>query len=330
MQSFRARLAGALALGLGVALTAPAQAQGYPSKAAQAAVKILVPFDPGTGPDILARTLGQKLAERWGMPVVVDNKPGASTVIGTQLAARAPADGYTLMVTANTLVLSRSLRNSAPVDPVKDFDAIAPLAIGRLTMVAHPSLGVTSVKELIASAKANPGRIDYGSPGNGTPHHLTMEMFKQALGISITHIPYSSTGAAVQDVVGGQTKVMFLPIHVAMPHVQSKRLVLLSSGGVKRAEITPDVMSLSEASGVQGIDGDIWYGMYAPAGTPAAIVSQVNADVNAVLQLPEVKSVLARQGLDNTGGTPQDLARMTRDDLAKWTRVVRAARIQSD
>lgn len=309
----------------------PALAQTqHPSPAAKRVVKIVVPYDPGTGPDILARTVGQKLADRWEVPVIVDNRAGASTSIGSEYAARSAADGYTLMVTANTLVLNKSLRPKAPYDPVKDFAPIAPLAIGHLTLVAHPSLGVSSVKELIAAAKAKPGAIDYASPGNGTPHHLTMEMFKQAVGIELTHIPYSSTGGAVQGVVGGQVKTMFLPIHVAMSQVQAKRVVLLSSGGVKRAAATPDVPSLSEAAGVQGIDGDIWYGMYAPAGTPAAIVASLNADVNAVLDMPDVKEAFARQGLNTTGGTPQDLARTTREDLAKWTQVVRAAKIQAD
>ncbi len=309
----------------------PASAQApYPSAAANRPVKIVVPFDPGTGPDILARTLGQKLAEKWSIPVVVENRAGASTAIGTEYAAKSTADGYTLMLTANTLVLNRSIRSSLPYDPVKDFAPVIPLAIGHLALVTHPSLGVSTVKDLIAMAKAKPGAIDYGSPGNGTPHHLTMEMFKQAVGISLTHIPYSTTGGAVQNLVGGQIKVMFLPIHVALPHVQAKRLVLLSTGGVKRAEATPDVPSLSEASGVRGIDGDIWYGLYAPAGTPSTVVAKLNADVDAVLRMPEVKATLSRQGLNPTGGSPNDLADLTRNDLEKWTRVVRNAKIGLD
>lgn len=320
-----------LAISAALFAAEPALSQSqYPSSAVKRAVKVVVPFDPGTGPDILARTIAEKLIEKWAVPVIVENRAGASTGIGAEHVAKSAPDGYTLMVTANTLVLNRSLRPKAPYDPVNDFQPIAPLAIGYLTLVANPTVHLSSVKELIDAAKAKPGSIDYGSPGNGTPHHLTMEMFKQALGIDLMHIPYSTTGGAVQNLVGGQIKVMFLPIHVALPHVQAKRLVLLASGGVKRAGATPNVPSLSEASNVRDIDGDIWYGMYAPAATPAGIVGKVNADVNAVLRLPEVRTAFSRQGLDATGGTPQELARTTRDDLTRWSDVVRAARIRVD
>jgi len=293
-------------------------------------VKIIVPFGPATGPDILGRTIAQKLSENWGQPVVVENRSGASSGIGTKFVAGSPPDGYTLMVTANTLVINRSLRPNAPYDPVADLEPIAPLAVGRLTLVAHPSLGVASVKELIAKAKAKPGSIDYASPASGTPHHLAMELLKQSTGISLTHIPYTDTPSALKDLIGGITKVMFLPIHVAMPHVQAGKLVLLASGGRTRAETTPNVPSLAEASGAKDIDGDIWYGMYAPAGTPAALVAKINADVNAVLENPEVKATFARQGLITTGGAPKVLGDLTRDDLAKWTQVVRKANIHAD
>lgn len=306
---------------------APALAQArFPT----GTVKIVVPFGPGTGPDILGRTIGQKLAERWGQPVVVENRSGAASMIGTKLVAASPADGHTLLVTANTVILNKSLKPEAPYDPVNDIRAIVPLAIGRLMLVAHPSLGVSSVKELVAKAKARPGSIDYGSPANGTPHHLAMELFKQSLSISLTHIPYTDTPAAVRDLVGGTVKVMFLPIHVAMPHVQAGRLVLLASGGKQRAEATPTVLSTAEASGVKDFDGDIWYGMYAPAATSTELVTRINADVNSLLSSPELADVFARQGLTTLVGTAKDLADMTSKDLAKWTRVVKAAGIKAD
>ncbi len=308
-------------------LALPAQAQArFPS----GPVKIVVPFGPGTGPDILGRTLGQKLAEKWGQPVVVENRSGAASMIGTKQVAASAPDGQTLLVTANTVILNKSLKPDAPYDPVNDIRAIAPLAIGRLTLVAHPSLGVSSVNELIAKAKARPGSIDYGSPANGTPHHLAMELFKQSLSISLTHIPYNDTPAAVRDLVGGTVKVMFLPIHVAMPHVQAGRLVLLASGGKQRAETTPNVPSTAEASGVKDFDGDIWYGMYAPAATPTELVARINADVNALLSSPDLADVFARQGLTTLVGTPKDLADMTSNDLAKWSRVVKTAGIKAD
>jgi tripartite-type tricarboxylate transporter receptor subunit TctC len=332
-QSFPARrtaLRLVTALGAAALLGAsfsPALAQGkYPS----AAVKLVVPFGPATGPDILARTMGQKLAEHWGQPVVVENKNGASSAIGTQFVAGSTPDGQTLMVTANTLVLGKALRPAAAYDPVKDLQPIAPLAIGRLSLVAHPSLGVKTVAQLLAMAKAKPGEVNYASPGNGTPHHLAMELFQQGTGASLTHIPYSSTPAAVKDVLGGQVKLMFLPIHVAQAQVKAGRLVMLASGGKQRAEATPDVPSVAEASGVKDFDADIWYGMYAPAGTPPAVVAQLNREVNALLTSPELKAVLAQQGMSTLPGTPQDLANLTRNDLAKWTKVVQSAGIKPD
>lgn len=300
--------------------------EAYPSKM----VRIIVPFGAGTGPDILARTLGQKLSEKWSQPVIVENRAGANTAIGTRFVATSPADGHTLMVTANTLVLNKSLRPNATYDPVNDLAPITPLALGHLTLVAHPSLGVKSVKELVAAAKKRPGAIDYASPASGTPHHLAMELLKQNLGMSLTHIPYIDTPGAVKDLIGGTVKVMFLPVHVAMPHVQADRLVLLASGGKARAETTPNIPSVAEASGVKDFDGDIWYGMYAPAKTPSAVVAKINADVKGLLEDSEIKSVFSRQGLITMGGGPEQLARMTRDDLAKWTGVVRKANITVD
>jgi len=319
-----AALGGGSMLGAGIS---PALAQEkYPT----GPVKIVVPFGPATGPDILGRTLGQKLSEKWGQPVVVENKSGASSMIGTKFVASAAPDGHTLLVTANTLILNKALNPGAAYDPIADIVSIAPLAIGRLTLVAHPSLGVASVKELVAMAKAKPGRIDYASPANGTPHHLAMELLKQSLGISLTHIPYSSTPAAVKDVLGGQVKLMFLPIHVALPQVQGGKLVMLASGGKQRAEATPNVPSVAEASGVKGFDADIWYGMYAPAGTPPELVGRLNAEVNRLLTSPELKAVFEKQGLSPLSGSPKDLAELTRNDLAKWSKVVQTAGIKAD
>lgn len=324
-----AALNGVFSLVLLAALLAfqAAQAQGqYPARL----VKFIVPIDPGTGPDMLARTIAQRLSEKWGVPVVTENRPGAGASIGTEFVAKSPADGHTILVTASTLVMYRSLRPNAPYDPIKDFAPVVPLAIGQLALVTHPSLGVSSIRELVAAARANPGGIDYGSPGNGSPHHLAMELFKQAMGINLTHIPYKSTGGALQDFLSGQTKVMFLSVSVAIPHIPAKRLNVLSSGGIRRAAATPDSPSLAEASGIRDIDTDIWFGMFAPSATPAPIVAKLNADVNSVLQLQDVKGIFSRQGLVVTGGTSEELASITRGDLEKWTRVVREAKIRAD
>ena len=293
-------------------------------------IKIIVPFTPGTGIDILARTLGQKVSDDWKQPVVVDNRPGASGNIGTEAVAKASPDGYTLLMTANTIVLNRSLFKSIPYDPITDFLPVAPLAIGRLALVMHPTAGVKTVPELVALAKREPGKLNYGSPGNGTPHHLAMELFKSKTGVDVVHVPYKGTSGAVTDLLSGQINVMFLPVHVALPYVESGKLTMLAAGGMARATATPAVPSLAEAAGIRDIDTDIWYGLYAPAGTPDDIVRTLGTEINGVLKSRDVVDTLAKQGLQATGGTASDLAQMTRNDLERWSIVVRDAKIQPD
>lgn len=315
----------AIAAMLAIAASAFAQ-EPFPSRP----VKLVVPFTPGTGIDILARTLGQKLGDDWKVGVVIENRPGASGNIGTEAVAKASPDGYTLLTTAQTMVVNRALFAQLPYDPVNDFAPVAPLAIGSLALVVHPSLNVKTVGELVAYAKANPGKLNYASPGNGTPHHLAMELFKTKAGVAIVHVPYKGTAQAVQDLLGGQVGVMFLPVHVALPQADAGKLVMLAAGGATRASATPNVPSLAEAAGIRDIDTDIWYGLYAPARTSQAVIDRVNADVNRVLKLPEIADTLARQGLQPTGGTPAALADLTKSDLERWTAVVRAAKIQPD
>lgn len=311
-----------------VALSTPvAQAQeSYPARP----IKLIVPFTPGTGIDILARTLGQKIGDDWKASFVVDNRPGASGNVGTEAVAKAPPDGYTLLTTASTIVLNRSLFKTIPYDPVKDFAPIAPLAVGRLALVVNPSVPAKTATEFIAYAKANPGKLFYGSPGNGTPHHLAMEVFKSSAGIELTHVPYKGTAGAVQDLLGGQISVMFLPVHVALPQVEAGKLSMLAAGGTQRASATSSVPSLAEAAGVREVDTDIWYGLYAPAGTPRDIVAKLNAEVNRVLKDPATIDTLTKQGLQPLGGSPDDLAKLTQSDLERWAKVVRDAKIQPD
>ena len=319
-----------LILGLWVfvatAASAPAAQEIYPARP----IKLIVPFTPGTGIDILARTLGQKIGDDWKATIVVDNRPGASGNVGTEAVAKAPADGYTLLTTASTIVLNRSLFKSIPYDPVKDFAPIALLAVGRLALVTNPSVPAKTAAEFIAYAKANPGKLFYGSPGNGTPHHLAMEVFKSSAGIDLVHVPYKGTAGAVQDLLGGQISVMFLPVHVALAQVEAGKLNMLAAGGIERASATPNVPSLAEAAGVRGVDTDIWYGLYAPAGTPPDIVAKLNTEVSRVLKDPATIETLMKQGLQPLGGSPDDLAKLTRDDLERWAKVVRDARIQPD
>ena len=310
----------------GIAISGAIAQEAFPNKT----IKIIVPFTPGTGIDILARTLGQKMGEDLKAAVVVENRPGASGNIGTEAVAKSQPDGYTLLMTANTLVLNRSLFRSIPYDPVKDFVPVAPLAIGRLALVTHPSVAAKTVNDFIALAKKEPGKLNYGSPGNGTPHHLAMELFKSKTGIDIVHVPYKGSAGAVSDLVGGQIDVMFLPVHVALPFVESGKLNMLAAGGSQRASATPNVPSLAEAAGVRDVDTDIWYALYAPTGTPRDIVARLNSEMNALLKAPDVAATLAKQGLQPTGGTADELARLTRSDLERWSVVVREAKIQPD
>ena len=288
-------------------LALAAAAQNYPNRP----IKVIVPFTPGTGMDILARTLGSKLSERWAIPVVVENKPGASGNIGTDQVAKSPADGYTLLVTANTIVLNRSLFKAVPYDPVRDFEPVLPLALGKMVLVANPKVAATDVRELVELAKKSPGKIDYGSPGRGTPHHLAMERFKQMQGVDLMHVPYKGSAPAVTDLVGGQIAVMFLPIHVAQPQVDAGKLRLLDG-------LPPD------------IDVDIWYALYAPAGTPKDVVAKLNAEMNAILKLPDIRETLGRQGLAATGGSSAELAALTAGDMERWARVIRDARLEAE
>jgi len=320
-----------LAAGLGFAVAAfgpAAQAadEAWPSRP----VKIVVPYTPGTGIDILARTLGQKLGEGWKTAVVVENKPGASGAIGTEAVAKAAADGYTLLMQASTIAMEPHLHRKSSYDPVKDFAPVLPVALGSLGLVVNPAVKAATVAELVALAKSKPGALTYASPGSGTPHHLAMELFKARTGIDVLHVPYKGTGGAVQDLLGGQVNMMFLPVHVALAQVEAGKLRLLAAGGTRRAAVTPNVPSLAEASGISDIDVDIWYALYVPAGTPPAIIARLNTDVNALLKSPEVADVLAKQGLTPTGGSPADLATLTEKDLARWGRVIRDAHITAE
>ncbi len=319
-------LPAALAAPLALSARGARAQDSYPSRPLQ----FIVPFSPGTGIDILARTIGQKLAEQWKSPVVVENRAGASGNIGTEAVAKAAKDGYTLLVTANTLVLNRGLFASIPYDPVRDFAPVAPLAIGNLALVVHPSLNVETAQGLIEQARANPGKLTYASPGNGTPHHLAMELLAARTGVKLLHVPYKATAGATQDLVGGQVNAMFLPVHVALPLAQGNRIRMLSAGGTSRSAAAPSVPSLAEAVGVKDIDVDIWYGMYAPAGTPRPVVERLNAAVEAILKTPDVVETLSKQGLQATGGSPEQLAETTRRDLERWARVIREAGIKAD
>ena len=316
-----------VALLLGTLAVSLAQAQDtYPSKP----LRIIVPFAPGGGIDILGRTVGQKLSERWKEPVVIENRPGASGNIGFELAAKSPPDGYTILMSVNTMIMVPSLKKNTPYDPIKDFAPVVPVAVGTMALIVPPSLSVKTVAEFIALAKKEPGKINYGSPGTGTPHHLAMELFKQRAGIELTHIPYKGSDGMMTGILGGQIGAVFMPVHQALANTQAGRLVMLSASGTKRSNATPNVPSLGEAAGIRDIDVDIWFGIYLPAAAPKEVIAKLNTEVNAILKLPDVVETLARQGLQATGGTPGELAALTASDLERWAKVIRDAKITAD
>lgn len=295
----------------------------------QQTIRLYVPFTPGTGPDLLARILGEELKQRWNHPVIVETKPGASGNIGTLAAARAAPDGQTLLVTVNTFVMNASLYPSIPYDPEKDFVPIAEIATGVLALVVHPSINVNTFAELIALARSKPGEINYASPGRGTPQHLAMELLKLTAQVNLTHIPYAGSAGAVKDLAGGHVSAMFLPVHTALPLAQAGQIRILAVGSQTRAPQAAQVPTLAEL-GVTGFDVDLWYGVLAPTGTPKDIVDRYNAVFNDILAEPGVRSLLDKQGLIAQGGPPERLGELVAKDRVRWAKVVKDAQITAE
>ena len=306
-------------------VTPVAQAQTYPTKP----IRLVVPFTPGTGIDILARALSEPLGKRLGQPLVVDNKPGASGNIGSDLVAKALPDGHTILVTVNTFTMTPALYRSLPFDPVSDFAPIAKVAVGSLALVANPALGVNNLTELIALAKKKPGELNYASPGNGTPQHLAMELLKHNAGVDIVHVPYKGSAGAVTDVMGGQVPMMIMPVHTALPFATSGKLKVLAISGEQRSAQAPNFPTFKEA-GVANFDVDLWYALLVPARTPREIINRLRQEITAVLAQSDVRDALIRQGLTPMVGTPDELAALIKTDLARWQKVVTDAKITAD
>jgi tripartite-type tricarboxylate transporter receptor subunit TctC len=292
-------------------------------------ITIVVPFTPGTGIDVIARAIAPKLHERLGQAVIVENKPGASGTIGFGFVANSAPDGHTLLLTANGFVISPSLIKNVPYDPVRSFVPIALTATGALALAVHPAFPAKTLKEAVQLFKSNPGKYSYASPGNSTPHHLAMELFKINTGTSIVHIPYKGTAGAFTDLIGGQVQAMIVGVHVAMPHVKAGRLRMLAVAQQERVANAPDMPTFTE-EGVRNSDVDLWYGLLAPAGTPPAVVTLLNQQVNEILALPDVRASLAGQGLDPIQKPPQVLADLIARDLVRWADVIRKANITAD
>lgn len=292
-------------------------------------LRLVVPFTPGTGIDLIARTVGPRLGERLGRAVVVDNRPGASGNIGTDAVVRAPADGSTLLVTVNTLVMNRALYPNLAFDPLRDLTPISLTSWGQLVLVAGKSSGLASAAALVREAKARPGRLTYGSPGSGTPHHLAMELVKVQSGMFVTHIPYRGTAPALTDLLGGQIDLMFLPIHVALGHIRSGRLAALAISSDKPHALLPDVPPL-RGLGLGEMDVDMWYGVLGPKGMAAELVARNNAELKAILDLPETRAAFEPQGMTPAHSTPEAFRQLMERDAERWARVIREQGIRSE
>jgi len=284
-------------------------------------IKIVVPFTPGTGPDIIARFVAERLSPKLGQPVVVENVTGASGNIGSQQVARAKPDGHTLMSSVNTLVMNASLFKNLPYDPVADFAPLGLAAWGSLVLVANPAQKPNTLAELIAAAKAAPKSLNYGSPGVGTPHHLSMALVETTAGIELTHVPYRGTAGAVQDLLGGQIGYMFLPVHVSAQHIRAGKLKAIAAGSPHRLPQLPEVPTLAQA-GLESVDVDMWYALFAPKGTPADILERLNKEIAAILDAPEARTIFEAQGLVPVTSTPAAMAEIVARDRARWADVV--------
>ena len=312
----------ALAAVVALAASAPAAAQGsYPSKP----VRLVVPFPAGGTTDILARAVAQKLSETWGQQVIVDNRPGAGGNIGSELVAKSPPDGYTLLMgTVGTHAINPSLYAKMPYDHVKDFTPVILVAGVPNVLVVNPALPVNSVPELIAYAKANPNKLNFASSGNGTSIHLSGELFKTMTGAQMTHVPYKGSSPALTDLIGGQVQLMFDNLPSSLQFIKAGKLRALAVTTAARSQALPDVPTLAE-SGLPGFEASSWFGVLAPAGTPPAIVEKINGAVAAWLASPEAKEKLAGQGAIAAGGTSDAFVRHIADESSKWSKVVKAS-----
>jgi tripartite-type tricarboxylate transporter receptor subunit TctC len=303
-----------------------AAAQAWPDQP----ITLVVPYTPGTGIDLIARQLSARLPAVLGQPVVVDNVAGASGNIGSEKVARAKPDGYTLLVQVNTLVMNKSLYKSLAYDPLNDFTPVSLTSWGTLLLVTNPNVQkTTSVAQVVAAAKGSPGKLTYATPGVGTPHHLSMAMLLQSTGTEMLHVPYKGTAGAVTDLLGGRIDYMFLPVHVALQHIQAGKLKAIATGSDKRLAQLPDVPTLAEA-GIKGGNVDMWYGVLAPKGTLDAVVARLNKEIAAVLKQPEVATAFESQGMVPASSTPGAFKELMAKDAQRWASVVQRGGITAE
>ena len=308
------------------AVSADSRADNYPGKA----IRLVVPFPPAGTADILARTIGQKLTERWGQQVIIDNRPGAGGNIGANVVAKAPPDGYTLLMgTAGTHGINASVYSKMPYDTLKDFIPITLVASVPNLLTVNPSIPVKSVKELIALAKAKPGQLTFGSSGNGTAVHLAGELLKTQAGIDLVHVPYKGSAQATSDLLSGHISMIFSAAPGAMPYVKAGRLRVLAVTSVRRMPALPDIPTMIEA-GVPDYEAESWFGVFAPAGTPNGVIAKLNAAIVEILQTPEMKQRLSDQGAEPVGNTSAQFAVYVKEEMAKWAKVVNASGARVD
>jgi tripartite-type tricarboxylate transporter receptor subunit TctC len=310
-----------LALALALAAVPAAFAQGYPSKP----IRLICPFPPGGAVDIASRAIADALTKVTGQSVVVENKPGAGGNIGGEQAAKSPPDGYTVfMTTSGIQAINPFLYQKMPFDPNKDFAPVIALVSLSNVLVTHPSFKPATVPELIAAARAEPGKITAASSGSGTSIHMSLEMFKHLTGTNILHVPYKGSAPAVADLMGGQVQIMFDNIPSALPHIKSGKLRAIATTGAKRAPSLPDLPTIAEA-GVPGYESGVWFGLTVPAGTPKEIIDRLNAESRKAMQLPEYQKRMTDLGYDLVGGSPADMADMIQAELKRWGPVVKAS-----
>jgi len=299
--------------------------QPYPSKP----IRIVVPYPPGGFNDTLGRTLAAKFQEAWGQPAIVDNKPGANTVIGTDAVAKAAPDGYTLLVVAFPFAVTPSLIRNLPYDTLRDFAPVALCAQSPNVLVVNPGLPVKSVAELVALAKSQPDGLSYASTGNGSSNHISMELFKTLAGVKLVHVPYKGSAPAVVDLLSGQVQVMFDNAPNVMPQVRAGKLRALAQSGAKRSAVAPDLPTVAEA-GVPGYEVTVWFGLVAPAGTPREIVTKLNGEVLRILAMPDVRERFLALGVEPLGSTPTEFATHIRVQMDKWAKVVKDAGVKAE
>ena len=308
---------------IALALLQPALAQNYPDKP----VKLIVPFAPGAAADTIGRLIGEKLAGIWGQPVIVENRPGGGTIIGAQYVAKAVPDGTTLLLITPSFIINATGARALPYDSILDFTPVSLFAQTALVLVVHPSLAVSNVKELMALAKAKPNELDFGSAGIGSPTQLGLEIFK-LYGSPMTHVPYGGASPALAALLGNHVQLMLTSVIAAQPFIKEGKLRALAVTTPKRSPALPDVPTMAET--IPGYQVENWWGIIAPRNTPAAIANKIAADLARVLDDPEVRARLAREGADPVGNTPAQFATYIREDIAKWTTVVKKTNAKID